>query len=117
VPDFGDVTMTALQSALDGLAARQRTTADNLANVSTPGFTAKRVNFEDALRAALSDGSDPSVAPETLLSTDAARSDGNNVNVDSETLSMVDSGLRYQLAIQALNSKFGLLRTAIGGTN
>ena len=39
------VTSAALGSALDGLALRQRTIASNIANVNTPGYTAKRVIF------------------------------------------------------------------------
>ena len=43
------VTSAALSSALDGLSARQRAIANNIANVNTPGYTAERVSFEDAL--------------------------------------------------------------------
>ena len=34
---------------------------------------------------------------------------GNNVNLDEETLSNVDTGLRYQLALRAMDGKFGLI--------
>src|SRR6478736_1491816 len=37
---LGDVTMSALHQALSGLALRQRTIADNIANIETPGFLA-----------------------------------------------------------------------------
>ena len=36
------VTSSALISALDGLALRQRSIAENIANVNTPGYQAKR---------------------------------------------------------------------------
>ncbi|MET0853053.1 MAG: flagellar basal body protein, partial [Microterricola sp.] len=48
---FDSVSLSALSSALDGLAMRQRTIADNIANVNTPGYHAKRVAFEGALAA------------------------------------------------------------------
>ena len=48
---LASVTSAALASALDGLAARQRAIANNIANVNTPGYTAERVSFEDALAA------------------------------------------------------------------
>ena len=44
-----DPTSTALHAALSGLAMRQRVTADNIANVNTPGFLAGRTDFESAL--------------------------------------------------------------------
>ena len=43
------VTSAALASAMDGLALRQRAIANNIANVNTPNYHAKRVSFEDAL--------------------------------------------------------------------
>src|SRR4051794_23300925 len=48
-----DLTMQAIQASLDGLAARQRISAQNLANSETPGYTAQTVSFEDSLSAAL----------------------------------------------------------------
>lgn len=36
-PVFDSVTINALSSALDGLAARQRAIANNIANVNTAG--------------------------------------------------------------------------------
>ena len=39
---------------------------------------------------------------------------GNNVSLDNEVVSLTETDLAYQLMIQALNAKFGLLRTAIG---
>ncbi|MCU1486490.1 MAG: flagellar biosynthesis protein FlgB, partial [Actinomycetia bacterium] len=43
-----------------------------------------------------------------------ANDNGNNVQLDDETLSLADTGLQYQLMVEAMNAKFGLLRTAIG---
>jgi flagellar basal-body rod protein FlgB len=113
---IGDVTMSALHTALSGLSLRQRTIADNIANIQTPGFLAGKVDFESSLRAAVESGSDPSAAsPSTARSLEPTRLDGNNVNLDEETLSMSETGLRYSLAIQAVNAKFSRLRVAIGG--
>jgi flagellar basal-body rod protein FlgB len=44
-----DATMTTLHAALTGLQQRQRITADNIANIQTPGFLAGRSDFESAL--------------------------------------------------------------------
>ncbi|MCW2531724.1 MAG: flagellar basal-body rod protein FlgB, partial [Blastococcus sp.] len=53
---IGDATSTTLHAALSGLAQRQRVTADNIANIQTPGFLAGRVDFESSLRGALRNG-------------------------------------------------------------
>ena len=112
---MNDLTTETLHAAMRGLAARQRVIADNVANLDTPGFLAGRVEFESALREAVEAG-DPSDATATTRRSLAATGvNGNNVNLDEETLANIDTGLRYQLVVEAMNAKFSLLRTAIGG--
>ena len=111
---IGDATMTALHAALTGLAGRQRVTADNIANVQTPGFLAGRVDFESALRGALREGRPAAVTGGAVSrSLEPTRTDGNNVNLDNETVIATETGLRYQLALNALDGKYTLLRSAL----
>lgn len=109
---FDSVSFVAMNSALDGLALRQRVIADNVANIQTPGFLAGTVSFEAQLAAAV-DGGSGAVTPTTARSLAPTREDGNNVNLDTETLRNIDTGLRYQLATQAVNGTFAKLRTAM----
>ncbi len=113
---FESVTISALTSALNGLSQRQRAIADNIANINTPGYQAKRVAFEDALAASVAEG-DGSVTPMVKTSLEPTRTDGNNVNLDTETLSNVDTLLRYQFATQAVGGTFSSVRTAIRTTS
>jgi flagellar basal-body rod protein FlgB len=109
-----DTTTTALQAALTGLSERQRVTADNIANVNTPGFLAGRTDFESALRGELADGQTPTVSPGTVArSLEPTNTNGNNVNLDEETVIATKTGLQYQLALNALDSKYSLLRSAL----
>ncbi|WNM24549.1 flagellar basal body protein [Demequina capsici] len=110
---FGSVSFDAMSSALDALSLRQQTIADNIANVQTPGYQARRVAFEDALKSAVARGSGQ-VSATVGVSVEPTREDGNNVNLDTETVSNIDTGLRYQLASQAMSNEFSQLRTAIG---
>ncbi len=113
---FNDVTTSALRVALGGLNARQNAIADNIANIETPGYRAKRVQFEQALSQAVAGGDSPSsVAPQTATSLEPTRLNGSNVNLDHETLSQVDTSMRYQLAIRALDGKYSSIRSAIKG--
>ena len=109
-----DLTMQAIQASLDGLAARQRITAQNLANSETPGYTAQTVSFEDSLAAAINGGDPTQTSVSTGLSGDQVDTNFNNVSVDGETLTMIDTGLRYQLATESMNNKFRVLKDAIG---
>jgi flagellar basal-body rod protein FlgB len=109
-----DSTMTALHAALSGLAQRQRVTADNVANIDTPGFLAGRTDFESTLKNELANGQTAVVGQSAVSqSLDPTRTDGNNVNLDTETMIATETGLRYQLAINALDGKYSLLRSAL----
>jgi flagellar basal-body rod protein FlgB len=111
-----DVTSVALHTALSSLSLRQRVLANNIANVETPNFHAGRVSFEDALRSAVQNGGDPAaVSASVQESLEPTREDGNNVNLDHETLAEIDTNLRYQVSLRALDSKFGLISTVIKG--
>ena len=111
---IGDVTSSALHTALNGLAQRQRVTADNIANLQTPGFLAGRVDFESTLQSAIAGGETPTVGRSSVnRSMDPTRTDGNNVNLDTETVIATETGLRYQLSISALDGKYALLRSAL----
>jgi flagellar basal-body rod protein FlgB len=111
-----DLTSVALHTALNGLQARQRAIADNIANINTPGYLANKVSFEDSLAQAVDAGSPEAAATSGIAvnkSLEPTREDGNNVNLDEETLSNVATGLSYQTVLSALNSKYSLLKTAM----
>lgn len=113
---FDTTTTLVVRAALSGLAERQRVTADNLANINTPGFLAGRVQFEQALRDAVETGASPALAvPTVARSLEPTRADGNNVNLDHETLSGIDTDLRYQLMLRIIDGKLSGLDRAISG--
>ena len=109
---FDSVTSVALNSALDGLSLRQRVTANNIANVNTPGYHAQRVSFEAALERSVANG-DGQVTSSTERSLEPTRLNGSNVNLDTETLSNIDTVLRYQFAARAVEGQFTSVRTAM----
>ena len=105
--------MQAIQASLDGLAARQRIEATNLANAETPGYTAKTVSFEDSLASAIASGDPATAQISTGVTSAPPNINGNNVSVDTETIHMVDTGLKYQLATQEMNNKFRILHDSM----
>ncbi|WP_236832359.1 flagellar basal body rod protein FlgB [Blastococcus sp. KM273128] len=109
-----DATASVLKAALAGLAQRQRVTADNIANVNTPGFLAGRTDFETSLRSAVRTGSTPVVSGGTTArSLEPTNTNGNNVHLDAETVIATETGLRYQLALNALDGRYNSIRTAL----
>jgi flagellar basal-body rod protein FlgB len=115
VDAIGDGTTRALHVAIDGLDLRGRAISSNVANLETPDYLAREVDFESSLRAALAAGdpTDASVAFSRSLAP--TRINGNNVNIDFELMAASENVLRQRLAVQALNGKYALVRTAITG--
>ncbi len=112
---ISDTTTTALHRALDGLDQRQQAIASNMANLETPGYLSREVEFEDSLRAAIAAGDPHDMVVSTERSLAATRLNGNNVNIDVEILASSENLLRQKLVVQGLSSKYQLLRTAISG--
>jgi len=114
-----------LQAALSGLAARQRTIANNVANIDTPNFKASEVRFEDALKSAISrtkPGSTPNqaalnaAASRTSIDTvTSTRSDGNNVDIDREMEMLGEANLTYSALTQVMATRIGIMRSVVGG--
>ncbi|UFN43178.1 flagellar basal body rod protein FlgB [Nocardioides okcheonensis] len=111
-----DAVSSVLATALDGLATRQNVIADNIANVDTPGFRARAVDFESSLSAALQRGEMPAggVTP-TATPTDAPVGlDGNNVDLRKESLAAMQTQFQYQMVTRAVSDRFAMITTAAG---
>lgn len=112
---FTDSVQSALERALDGVALRQRVSAQNIANVMTPGYRAQQVSsFEGDLAAALATGQDP--ARTSLSVRDAggeANESGNSVDLATESTALMKSGLQFEALVEATNYRFGILRSAL----
>jgi flagellar basal-body rod protein FlgB len=114
-----------LRAALSGLAARQRTIANNVANVDTPNFKASEVRFEDALKTAISRGRPGSSPDQATLNaatsrtshSDATstRADGNNVDIDREMEMLSEANLTYSALTQVMSTRIGILRNVVNG--
>jgi len=113
---FTDRVQATVEHALDGTSLRQRVTADNISNAMTPGFRAKRVDFEASLASALKAGRPQNAVTTVRDSGLAARvQDGNSVRMEDEMQEQMKTGLTYQALVEAANHKLGLLRTAVQG--
>jgi flagellar basal-body rod protein FlgB len=131
-----DKTIKALAASLDFRQIRQDLAASNVANADTPGYKAKKIDFEEALARALDvDGAgamlvnDPkhfdvgsggmnNIQPEIYESTDGVVSeDGNTVDRDAEMAVMAENKVLYDASVQLLNKKLALMKYAIGSEN
>ena len=112
---FTDRITAGIESALDSVSLRQRVTADNIANMNTPGFKASRVEFEKDLASAMANGDPGSAKPTVVAANESPSADGNTVNVADEQAILVKSEVQFDALVAAINYKFSTLRTAIRG--
>ncbi|HUN60805.1 MAG TPA: hypothetical protein VMU53_02395 [Candidatus Sulfotelmatobacter sp.] len=103
-----------LQRYLDLSSMRQTLVATNLANVDTPGYHTRDVDFHGELARAMTgvadDGMSPFVMPVRGL---LARPDGNNVSVDRESMLLAETQLQFKTATAILKAEFAEISAAI----
>jgi flagellar basal-body rod protein FlgB len=113
-----DTTQLALAAAMTGAAQRQNAIADNIANVDTPGYRRKDVDFHSALRGAMAAGGSSldgmSFSPAEDPSASPVRADGNTVDIDREAAAQASNGLEYEALSQVLKTRDDIIQTAIG---
>ncbi len=110
-------SLSLYMRALEGLSLRQRVISHNIANQSTPGFHAKRVDFEDAMQAAIRDGGDARGVEFHVRETgdEGLKADGNNVFLEKEWMLMEKTRLLHQLFSRAVGGTFRTLLQGIRG--
>jgi flagellar basal-body rod protein FlgB len=112
---FTDRVTAGIESALDSVSMRQQVSANNIANMNTPGFKASRVEFESNLARAMANGTPDRASASVVLANTPENTEGNTVDVANETAILSKSSLHFDALVTALNYKFNVLRTAIEG--
>lgn len=123
-------TIQTLEKSLAYSTAKNRTIANNIANVDTPHFKSENVVFKDLLAETMS-GSiqnkrthpkhftfqkniDQSYVVKENKNT-MYNHNGNNVDVDHEMAELAKNQLYYQAVVDRLNGKFSSLEKVIRG--
>ena len=110
--------MPAMYAAISGLEAHQTmldVTANNLANVDTPGYQRQDVNFQGTLQSAIQSGqplSQVAFTPYTQAGTSEAN--GNGINSQQESADLAENGLLYKTLTGVAASREQILISAIG---
>lgn len=112
---FTDVTSLALGFAVEGLSARSRVLAHNIANIETPGFRARSVSFEDNLADAIKSQQPQRAEVEINHTRDVAGHNGNNVNLERQVVTASQTGLQQKLITGAITSRYGMISTVLKG--
>ena len=103
-----------LERFLNVTSDRQNLVIKNMANIDTPGYQTRDVDFRSELQRATGP------AGEEMLSTVAhkvpgllQRPDGNDVSLDRESMLLAETQMQFRLGIQFIRSEFHRLLNAI----
>ena len=119
--------VNVLNKAADASWLREETIANNLANVNTPGYKRKDVDFQSVLRNELGNMKyqtlDSKVEHADLSRLDASvyvdsanysyRIDKNNVDVDVENVELASEKLRYDALTDSMTQEFARLKSVM----
>lgn len=125
-----DKTTNALQTSLAMRQMKQNVISSNIANAETPGYHAKKIDFEEALARAIDldslrgvsttdaahisvGGKSARVRPEIYENPEGAiNNDGNTVDLEKEMSNLAENGIMYKAALQLINKKLAALKYA-----
>jgi len=136
---LNDVKYNMMQKTLDATWDRMNIIAENIANKDTPGYKAKRLEFESILREKLKEpeqsplhavrlrekifAQPPRESKESIINslkpvvyTDPStqmRVDGNNVDEDHENLELVRAKIQYDYLVRKITDEYNLYRYAV----
>ena len=109
------VSAVLINKALDGLTLRSAATAHNIANANSAGFRPVRVSFEEALRAAASQGREAvgGVAPTMAHVLPAGTS--AEMRLDLELATASETAMRFGALVDLLGRQLQISRIVIRG--
>lgn len=120
-----------LDKAADASVHRNELLSNNIANVDTPNYKRKDLDFESILQAELAgeislnkavDNAnnhlstlDPQVYTDN--SSLAYRLDGNNVDIATEEAYLAENQIKYQALVDLMNQEFSRYKTVLSQTS
>lgn len=120
--------INVLNKAADASWKRNELITNNIANVDTPGYKRKDIQFQTYLQSALlGDNSlDSRVANIDLHNLNASvytdnaslsyRLDGNNVDIDTESAMLAENQIYYQSLLESMTQEFSRIKTVLSAS-
>lgn len=129
-----DETLTRVERSLDVRLQRHEVLAGNIANIDTPGFRPRDVDWLTAMGAAMEGGGDMARTDGSHMNVDGSTGaggpariidalgttpsiDGNMVDLDRTMASLAENAMQYNAATKAATKKLGILRYAASDGN
>lgn len=100
---------------LDLASQQMKVTAQNVANIDTPGYKTVGFDFDAALQNALQSSATQATAQPRTAKVDGlvSRPDGNNVSMDRESMNLAKTQLQFRTGVELLKHEFSRMMNAI----
>ncbi|MFC0014342.1 MULTISPECIES: flagellar basal body rod protein FlgB [Allobacillus] len=121
-------TFNHLAQGLDYASTKNKVIANNIANVDTPNYKAKKVSFHSQLEQEQSKLETLRTHPKhipfnrqsstikiTQNQNHTYNHNGNSVDLDKEMAELSKNQLYYEALTERINGKFNSIRTVLGG--
>jgi flagellar basal-body rod protein FlgB len=103
-----------LERFLNVTSDRQSMVVNNMANIDTPGYHTRDVNFRAELDRAVGTPEEAGLEPVARkVAGLLQRPDGNDVSMDREGLLLAETQMQFRIGIQFIRSEFHRLVQAI----
>lgn len=102
-----------VEKALDVRVFYQKILASNIANVETPGYKEKELDFRTELQRVAQDGSAGVQVTEKTEGEGSYSIDDNTVDMENQIVKMTENTLMFNSLVQMINKKFSMIRYAI----
>ncbi len=100
-----------LEKALNIRSLYQRVISTNLANVDTPGYRDKDIDFKKELEGQMTGSREIEVTTSRGDSVDPLL--GNSVSIEDQMVKLNENSLYYSALVQMVSKKFSLMRYVI----
>jgi flagellar basal-body rod protein FlgB len=104
-----DPIQTRMEHYLDLLSARQKLVTSNVANLDTPGYKTRDIDFQFEFESQLTGGAPNVTQPSGLT----VKNDGNNVSLDRETRLLAENAMRFNFMTNLMKNELRMVRQAI----
>ena len=102
-----------LERYMDLLSTRQKLVASNIANADTPGYMARDIKFDDALKGVLeSGGKQDGSSFETVTARENLGFDNNDIDINEQLAKSYENSLSYVATLKLYGDSIGRLKSA-----
>ncbi len=104
-----------MAAALQVRAARAELLAGNVANADTPGYMARDIKFDDALKQVIENGSNgdqQGSSFETVTARENLGFDNNDIDINQQLAKSYENSLSYVATLKLYGDSMGRLRSA-----